>query len=320
MYNISIIGCGEIGSRHLQAVLKLPFPLNVNVVEPSEIAQKKAISRLSEIKFDNGNTINWYKSINELDSKSDLSIIATNSLDRVSLISSLLQKNHSRFLIEKMVCQSDEEYEKLVSSFEKYGAKGWVNTSRRYFESYEKINNMIKTNKPLVMNIVSGNYGLGSNAVHFIDLFLWLSKNTNIFLNGDYLTNTLFPNKRGKSFVEFAGTIIGSNDDSILSISFLPEANLPYVINIVQDNLNVMINESTNQGTFLINDNSEQFEFKVEFTSVTTTKIAFDILKSDTCKLPTLKELKNTHTQLFKIFNSHITKITNEIPNLCPIT
>ena len=101
MYDISIIGCGEIGSRHLQAVLKLPFPINVNVVEPNEIAQKKAISRLSEIKFDNENTINWYKSINELDSKSDLSIIATNSFGRVSLISSLLKKNHSRFLIEK---------------------------------------------------------------------------------------------------------------------------------------------------------------------------------------------------------------------------
>ena len=45
MHEISIIGCGEIGSRHLQAILQLPFPTTVNVVEPSDVAQNKAISR-----------------------------------------------------------------------------------------------------------------------------------------------------------------------------------------------------------------------------------------------------------------------------------
>jgi hypothetical protein len=320
MNEISIIGCGEIGSRHLQAILKLSSPITVNVVEPSDVAQKKAISRLSEIKFNDNNKINWLKSINELKSKSDLSIIATNSFGRINLISSLLKKNHSRFLIEKMVCQSSEEYEELISSFKKYDAKGWVNTSRRYFESYKKINDMIKANKPLVMNIISGNYGLGSNAVHFIDLFLWMTKNTNISLNGNYLTNILLPSKRGKPFVEFTGTIIGSNNNSILSISFLPVENLPYTVNIIQNDLNIMINETNNDGFFLTKTNSKQFKFKNEFTSITTTKIASEILKFDTCKLPTLKELKNTHNQLFKVFNTHIEKITNKTPSLCPIT
>ena len=33
--NITIVGCGNIGSRHSQGLMKLPFDIIIDVVEPS---------------------------------------------------------------------------------------------------------------------------------------------------------------------------------------------------------------------------------------------------------------------------------------------
>ena len=46
---ILLVGCGNIGSRHLQALAKLPFEVNVEIIEPNKISQQLAIKRLNEI-------------------------------------------------------------------------------------------------------------------------------------------------------------------------------------------------------------------------------------------------------------------------------
>ena len=43
MKKILIVGCGNIGSRHLQSLLDLKnFPLDITVVEPNKITLKNA--------------------------------------------------------------------------------------------------------------------------------------------------------------------------------------------------------------------------------------------------------------------------------------
>ena len=42
---ITLIGCGNVGSRHLQALAKTSFELEVNVVEPDENAKEIAENR-----------------------------------------------------------------------------------------------------------------------------------------------------------------------------------------------------------------------------------------------------------------------------------
>jgi len=49
---ICLIGCGNVGSRHLQAIAKLPYDIQIDVVEPQSESKKIAISRLDEIEFD----------------------------------------------------------------------------------------------------------------------------------------------------------------------------------------------------------------------------------------------------------------------------
>jgi len=319
--NIILVGCGNIGSRHLQALVKLPFPIDIHVIEKSEKSKKLAKLRLNEIKFNQNNfQIFWYDSLNQLTHTSDLVIISTLSQGRVNLILSLLKKQNKKFLIEKPVCQSKKEYENLLNQMKLFKAIGWVNTNRRYFESYKKLKRNIHNSKFININVVSKASGLGTNAIHFLDLFSWFTNDSKIKLNGEFLIPKLFSNKRGKEFNEFYGTITGSGkNDSSITLTFLPSNTESIFVTISTDIGNYVIDE-LNQSAFKIGKINKKFNFTYEHASQLTTKIAKDILEKNTSFLPKLDESYVHHIELFRVFNSHIKKQLKRQVSLCPIT
>ena len=86
--NLVVIGCGNIGSRHLQALTKLPFNIHVEIVDPDLNSHKIAQSRLDEVNYDKQkHEFYWHTSISELKQKNnDLVIIATTAINRISII------------------------------------------------------------------------------------------------------------------------------------------------------------------------------------------------------------------------------------------
>jgi len=319
MKRVTLVGCGNIGSRHLQALVKLPFEADIQIVDPNENSKKLAKSRLNEIDYKKSNFIfSWHTSLDNIQ-ESDFVILATNSTNRVELMEKLLEMGNSRFLLEKIVCQSEFEFEHLLSIINSKNAKAWVNTPRRYFDSYQKIKNKIENNQRINLIVNSGNNGLGTNAIHFVDLFFWLTNYEDMILNGDFLDERLLPNKRGTDLKEFSGTITGkSSGGSTLSINFLSYENLQIFVNIFSEKDSLVIDETNEKIYDLRTQNNS--EFKIGYQSTLTTKIAKDILEKDKSLLPTLKESKTTHYELFRIFNSHIKKITNLEVEKCPIT
>ena len=319
--NIILVGCGNIGSRHLQALVKLPFNIDIHVVEKSNTSKNLAKMRLNEIKFNQKNhSIFWYDSIQKISKISDLVIISTLSEGRVRLIENLLKKKNKKFLIEKPVCQSKKEYDSVLKQMKSFKATGWVNTNRRYFESYKKIKQELKNSIFFDIHVFSTSSGLGTNAIHFIDLFSWLTNDSKIKLNGDFLLPKLFPNKRGKQFKEFYGTIIGSGkNNSNVTLTFLPSNTESIFVTISTNSTNYIIDE-LNQNGIKISKKTKKFGFKFEHASNLTTKIAKDILEKNTSYLPKLDESFVHHTELFRIFTSHIEKQLKRHVTLCPIT
>lgn len=322
MKKICIIGCGNVGSRHLQAIAKLPYPIDVKIIEPNMSAQELGRKRLEEIEFNKEtHRFSWYKTIDHLKERSDLTIVATTSIGRVDLIISLLELGHDRFLVEKMVCQSKKEYEKLLSEINKYKAKGWVNTNPRCFRSYQTLKDYFEGSEIMHFSVTASNISsLGTNTIHYMDLFSYFVNDYNIKINGKLLFDKVFPNKRGEQLVEFAGTVVGSTKiGSTISLTFLPAVKLPTIVNIVGIDKHVMIDETNQKCCDLVNTNNE-FDFIYEHASTITTKISNDILEKDSCCLTTLNDSQILHQEIFEMFNSHIKKITNKEPELCPIT
>jgi hypothetical protein len=319
--NILVIGCGNIGSRHIQALSNLPFDTHIEIVDPDLNSHKIAQSRLNEINYNKQkHEFLWHVSISELKQKhNDLVIVATTALNRLPILKKLLP-NNSKFLIEKMVCQSVKEYDELLDLMKKFNAKGWVNTPLRYFESWNKIKDKIDTSKPLYVSIIASNISaLGTNAIHYLDLFSWFTDSYKIKLNGEFLINKLFLNKRGNNLIEFAGTLIGKNSDSSsISLTFLPDTKIPTTVNIVNDDNHIFVNE-TEQKSFNFAKNQE-LEFKFEHVSSTTNKIVSDIILKDSCTLTTVENSYFLHREIINTFNKHIKKITNKELEQCPIT
>ena len=167
----------------------------------------------------------------------------------------------------------------------------------------------------------AGHYGLGTNAIHYLDLFSWFTNDYKITLNGSSLHNKLFSNKRGKSLTEFAGSITGTvSGGSSIILTFIPEANLPLLVNIYgNDNRHLIIDE-TNEHVFNTIGKNLHFDYVYEHTSNLTTKIANDILTKDDCQLSTLDNSYYLHKELFRILCRHMEKLTHKKTTVCPIT
>ncbi|MBS3926361.1 MAG: Gfo/Idh/MocA family oxidoreductase [Nitrosarchaeum sp.] len=315
--HVLVVGCGNLGSRHLQGIVKISSPLEISVVEPNQNSINIAKDRLNEVP-EYHHTISWYDDVSNISQPSDLVIVSTNSLGRSTLIQQLLKNNHSRFLIEKIVCQSKEEYESLLKELSIHNAKGWVDTSKRYFPFYMALKENFSQKKPVHFSVKTGNIGLGTNAIHFLDLFLWFTNSTHIELT-ENLHNEILQNKRGKNFVEFAGIINGkSNSNSTINITSSLSENLPILVDIESEDKQITIDE-TNQ-KIIKSENLPNIPFKWMLQSELTSSIVMDILKNDDCHLPSVQDSFVLHTELFRIFNNHINKIQNKQPSLCPIT
>lgn len=320
---ICLVGCGNVGSRHLQAIAKLSFEVEVDIVEPNLESTLLGKKRLDEVDYNSKtHKFSWHKNIEELEGDSELTIIATTVVGRVDLLINLAERGHRRFLVEKIVCQSDNEYERLMKKINEFNAKGWVNTNRRYFETYKKLKEYFKESKIIHFSVTASNLSaLATSSIHYMDLFSYFVDDYNISLNGEFLLNEIFPNKRGNNFVEFAGTIIGSiKNGSTFSMTSLPATKLPTVINIIGNDKQIMINETNEKLIDLINPENNNFDFRYEYVSGLTDKIIQDILDNDKCDLTTLENSQILHKEIFKVFNSHIKKITNKEMEFCPIT
>ena len=319
MKKILLVGCGNIGSRHLQALAKIQDELIIEIIEPNSDNAKIGKERLNEISSTKSHTISWKTSLEYL-SPSDFVIVSTPAMGRAQILSKLLDMGNTNFLIEKLVCQSKKEYILLLKNFENKSANGWVNTTRRYFEIYQNIKKSFE-GKPFNLSVNAGDSSLGSNAIHFLDLFSWITDEFELKLNGDYLLPKISNNKKYPELLEFFGTITTSTSkNSFLNISFLPYADLPLTLTFQNENNHFVVDETNRNVYFFKNSDNLQLTPNQEYSSTFMTRVFNDILLHGTCDLPSLKQSSFSHIELFRIFNNHIKKIQNKTVELCPIS
>lgn len=318
MKRIALIGCGDVGSRHLQALSKLPHPVAIDVVEPKSHDLGKG--RLAEVGLSK-HTVSWHTDVDNIDTVPDLTIVATGATRRADIIKTLVESGHTRFLIEKMVCQSDSEYESILVQFAANNCKGWVNTNQACFTSFQTIRNAFAESPLIHFSVTSTNYSaLGTNIIHFMDLFARFTGDYGIHMDGRMLLDEILPNKRGSDLVEFAGTVTGYvSEGSTIAVTSLPIRDIPATITIIGDKKHIVIDETNSKLYDLTHPNSG-LTFEYEYISVITTRIADQILQTDSCCLTTIQNSKHMHSEIFRIFNTHLRKLGRDMGELCPIT
>ena len=325
MYNIAIIGAGSLGSRHLQGAKLAKVVMNLYVVDVNLSSLSIAKERYEEVEENNFlKTVTYLDSLDKLPSILDVVIIATNSAIRSTIILNLIQtKKVHAFLLEKFLFQSEAEFFEVEHAINKNNIKCMINCGRRLFAGYHKLKNELSDDGNIIFNASGSDWGLGCNAIHFIDLFAYLTNSYNVVVdNTSGLYSEIFESKR-KGYIEFVGTITGKNEkgDTFTLTSSLT-TSIPLIITIQNKNKSVLIKEANDKILTITNNNPELIkEEKVglKFQSQLTGVVIEDIL-SGTCGLTSYKESMELHLALLRpllsFYNSSLKM--NEVK--CPIT
>jgi hypothetical protein len=324
MYKIVIVGAGQLGSRHLQGVLSSNLNASIEVVDSSKAALVNAQNRADEIKYDkNHKSILFHTNLENVSKHIDLCIIASTSNVRFNIIQTLISLSTIRYLIlEKILFQELNQYDLAEELLSKNGVQTWVNCPRRMVPAYKTLKSRIKEAESVSFVLLGGNWGLGCNAIHFIDLFAFLTNNSQIKFNTDKI-NKIIPAKR-EGFYELVGTLTGSSENKSEILLQSKESKHNFIgISILTDNLYCTVNETHGIMTItdLASQNSEEISFFIPFQSKLTRNLCEELLISGHCDLTDFSISSQLHR---RIITSYLEVFKNNgfiaLNGNCPIT
>ncbi len=324
---VLVIGCGQLGSRHLQAVASLKEAAQVFVVDPNPAALQLAQARLAEIKdLDPAIDFHWQTQWDPSLAQGDLCIVATQAQGRPDLIKEIVrQLSYRTFLIEKIVAQSVVEYRDLMDFCSLEGVRVWVNCKARAYKIHQYIKSFISPEDPVTFSAVGGNFGLATNGIHLADLFAFYDGATSIHCCVLQPDTKLMPSKRGGMVHDLCGTIMGFSDKgSLLSLSFCPDHDAPDILTIVTPRSRFMVDhvqkfayESHEKENWVWKPVGINEDWRVSFMSQ---KFAQDILNFSRCDLPTLEECFAAHEFILSALLPAFNRLLKVERNFCPVT
>ena len=324
MYKLAIIGCGQLGSRHLQGLLKTEFPISIDVVDASDASLDLAKSRASEIETKvKPEYIRFLKSIAEMADDIDLCIVATSANIRFKVVEELLtRKKVKNLVLEKVLFQSLEEYTNASNLFTEKKVQCWVNCPRPMFDVYKEIQSKIGTNEVITYTAIGGEWGLACSAIHLIDHMSFLSQQTHFVYDHTGITSIIEGKRPG--FVEFAGTFIGRQPNgSEMILHARAGSNAPLKIQILTDNYSWSIDEGAGkmvEASKAENWKVYQRDIKILYQSELSNKIAAQILLEGRCDLTSYQNSMKLHTDMIISFLDFYNSKTNQNTTICPVT
>jgi hypothetical protein len=296
------------------------------LVDPSNKSLKIACDRYEEAIPLGKHNIELYchKNLDGLPDTLDLIIIATNSSVRSEVLKKATRKRSVKNLIlEKVLFQKKVDYIAVDTFLKESSIPTWVSCWMRTTDLFKKIKSLLNLNDCIQMKVEGSKWGMGSNSIHYMDLFSYLSGCNDFKFVRVNLEDKVLNAKR-KGFKEFTGHLEGKNsrDDSLNlfcneknegSIS-IEIRNGPETYLLVTNFVNHFNLKSSNS---LANGLGKVFlPYQSEMTHIWVN----DILKKGSCDLPTYANSMKLHLELIKVFTYHIEKITGEQVDVCPIT
>ena len=323
--NIAIIGAGQIGSRHLQALAKIQLPVSLDVVDCNPNALPTAQKRYLQIPSNkNIQSIRFLCSIDELSRNIDLCIISTNANVRFEVFKELTtEKEISYIILEKIVFQSQQQFTEAKDIMLQKKISCWVNFPRRMYRIYNQLKDYFDENDKIKCTVTGGSWGLACNGIHFIDILAFFAHDTIYKLDNSKLDPNIWKSKRA-GFVEVTGKLTG--DFSKGSSIELDCANLsqePKIITLNTSRIKLIIDEGLGIGKIATSKNrwkEDVISFKIPLQSELTHLAANEILNTGTCNLTCYDDGMQLHLPFLEVIKQHIETTGKGKYDYCPIT
>ena len=287
---VSIIGCGGVGSRHLQAVTNTNKNFKIECVDinPQSILLSK--QRLKEIQ--NKRHVNFYNSIDKLSDTINICIIATKADIRKDIIIELLNKKQVKYLIiEKVAFQKDSDFKEVIDLLKKHKIKCWVNCHLRAEPLYQKLTSKLNLiTKTDMCYIYPKAFNLATCLIHIVDLFCYITNNTEYKLDLSKLEKKIY-NSRHEGCIELKGIIKIINKQGHSLIACEGTNDVPH-FHIVNKN-----------HVYNVSEQGKEFKWQSELSHL----YIEDIIKNESCcQLPTLEESYKIHKIMLQSLAKHL--------------
>lgn len=310
MRSALVIGFGGMGCRHAQSLLSLSLFDKVFVIEPSEETFAKNCKLIGA---ENNNSIERIFELDSIDEGLEIVIIATLADVRFKYFSDTIKLRPKFILLEKVVFQSKTDFVKAKEMLAQCKSKVYGNLPNRYFNNYSSLKT--ENHRILSMRVTGPDFGLLCNAIHYIDLFQFLTNADDIRSEYSFGFSPI-KNKRGEQFLESEGTLrFKTKDDISLEIVSDSRVYTDVVVEIYTPERIYRFNEASLRGSRLDGQRSEEIKLDLIYSSILTAQIFLD-MENSCCHLPTLNELSVTHTALFDAVKS----LTGKSGRVLPVT
>jgi hypothetical protein len=316
--NIAVIGAGNIGRRHLQALSNLDSAYSLFVVDPVKEAIDLSMKMFKEVKKSSSPELQTANDIRELPQILFTAIVATNSEQRYLVAKSLLEKEIQYILFEKILFQNPNEYLKIEKWLLKKNIKSWVNCWRRAVPFFQELVNINQYGNFISLSAEGNNWGMASNAIHFIDLLSCITELTDYELTENNIE--IITGKR-INYSEFVGLIKGSFGSGLIPFSFESSntgEDAYCEITLEYENKTLIINSG--HGWWIeksFNNHDIKHKIKLPNQSEITHLHIKDLLEIGSCRLTPFSESCKLHLPMIDYFTS-IFKTNNILG--CPIT
>ncbi len=308
MKRVAIIGGGQIGSRHLQALALMHEPLTICVVDPSEESRDTCKRRFAEVPSSTRHNLELFDGMKFDNSNFDAAIIASSSIVRRSLVLDFLNSCYcEQVILEKFLFPKQEQYYEVSQAFERRNVKAWVNCCLRSNPFYQKMKDNLLKGSSVVMTVTGGEWGMGSNSVHYIDLFLFLTGSDRLDEVEENFDDSFLNSKRS-GYVEVTGSISLGTGKHLLKLESNRSVDRPTSIEI-----------AANGCTWKIVDRIDHIEVEkhcdgvvasamvgMPFQSQMTNRVLENLLAFGTCDLPSFSFSTQYHKRILAVLEKYV--------------
>lgn len=319
MYNIVVIGAGQLGSRHIQSIKSTKHQCRLYVVDSvkESLDKTKAIYDSTQVETQI-QEVTYCEEMSSLPAVIDFLLISTGSRPRAGIFKAIIERREVKNVVfEKVLFQTEKDYKEVDDILKRKGIKAWVNCPRRMYEGYKAIKPLFE-GKVVNMTVNGGEWGMGCNSIHFLDVYSFLTGQYDYTLKTGAVDKHIIDSKRA-GYKEFTGTIradYANGGTVVLNCSTSP---IGHLVNIACSDAICTISEVKKECWIKTEERDELVPFPVPYQSQLTSIVLDNILENGTCELATYEESKEVHLPFITGLIDFLNSISN-CTDYCPIT
>lgn len=311
-----LIGCGNIGFRHLQALAASDMApqIELSIIEPNADHHDRISTELKSADFAAAQLLTQLPAER---AHFDLVVIATNADVRRRVFEDLAdQHSFAGIIFEKVLFQRIADLDAVEQRLQ--GVAAYVNCGRRGFPGYSALRARFAGQGPVDYSVDGTQYALASNAIHFLDIAAFINDSPLVELDASGLEAQTGQSRRA-GYVEVYGTLNGrlANGSSV-SLTCHPAESFAINVSLKSADMSGQVDEAAGQAILTTGLGSETLDFETRHVSQMP-YLYESVLKAEPCLLPEFAESAAQHRLLLSSLNKHLNLPDN--PNtLCPIS